>query len=120
MSGHFLGEHTLRSPIADQRTPILGGEMQLKLNTSPQPFDAVIAVTYRCNARCQMCNIWQVKDHDDCKPEDYRVIPTSLRHINVSGGEPFLRADLPEIIWPVRFRTQSKGERLVSSDRVPA
>lgn len=83
--------------------------------TSPRPFDAVIAVTYRCNARCQMCNIWQVKDHDDCKPEDYRVIPTTLKHINISGGEPFLRSDLPEIVRVVSERNP-KAHILVSSN----
>jgi MoaA/NifB/PqqE/SkfB family radical SAM enzyme len=31
-------------------------------------------------------------------PDWYRRIPTSLRTINISGGEPFLRDDIPEII----------------------
>jgi MoaA/NifB/PqqE/SkfB family radical SAM enzyme len=89
--------------------------MGFNSNTAPEPFDAVIAVTYRCNARCQMCNIWQVKDHDDCKPDDYRIIPDSLRHINVSGGEPFLRADLPDIVRVVSERNP-KAHILVSSN----
>ena len=80
-----------------------------------KPFDAVIAVTYRCNARCQMCNIWQVKDHDDCQPEHYRNIPDTLKHINISGGEPFLRADLPEIVRIVSERNPT-AHILVSSN----
>lgn len=93
------------------RPQFLGGTM----GSNPSPFDAVIAVTYRCNARCQMCNIWQVRDHDDCKPEHYRVIPTTLRHINISGGEPFLRSDLPEIVRVVSERNP-RAHILVSSN----
>jgi MoaA/NifB/PqqE/SkfB family radical SAM enzyme len=89
--------------------------MPFKFHSSTEPFDAVIAVTYRCNARCQMCNIWQVKDHDDCKPEDYRIIPNTLRHINISGGEPFLRSDLPDIVRVVSERNP-KAHILVSSN----
>jgi MoaA/NifB/PqqE/SkfB family radical SAM enzyme len=62
-----------------------------------------------------MCNIWQVKDHDDCLPDHYRVIPTSLRHINISGGEPFLRSDLPDIVRVVAERNP-QAHILVSSN----
>ena len=47
-----------------------------------------------------MCDIWK-SDGDrerELSPEDYRWLPTSLRSINVSGGEPFLRDDIVEIV----------------------
>ena len=62
------------------------------------PVDCVIAVTYRCNSRCTMCDIWQIKDFPEFKPEILSTLPASLRDINISGGEPFLRVDLPVII----------------------
>jgi radical SAM protein with 4Fe4S-binding SPASM domain len=62
-----------------------------------------------------MCNIWQVKEHDDCKPEHYANIPTTLAHINISGGEPFLRSDLAEIVRVVASRNP-KAHILVSSN----
>jgi MoaA/NifB/PqqE/SkfB family radical SAM enzyme len=68
------------------------------------PIDAVIAVTYRCQARCQMCSIWQVKEHNDLPPEAYRKIPDTLHDVNISGGEPFLRKDLAEIVKVVHER----------------
>jgi len=60
--------------------------------------DAVLAVTYKCNARCIMCNIWQQPPQKELKPEDYRKLPKTLKDINISGGEPFLREDLFDVI----------------------
>lgn len=45
-----------------------------------------------------MCDIWQYGRGHELKPEDYRRLPKTLREINISGGEPFIRADLPEIV----------------------
>ena len=62
------------------------------------PKEAVIAVTYNCNARCMMCNIWKEKPGREVETSTYNKLPTTLKTINISGGEPFLRKDLPEII----------------------
>jgi MoaA/NifB/PqqE/SkfB family radical SAM enzyme len=66
------------------------------------PVDAVLAVTYRCNAHCKMCGIWQSKPEAELPPEEYARLPSSLRDVNLTGGEPFLRDDLPEIHAAVR------------------
>lgn len=68
------------------------------------PIDVVIAVTYRCQARCRMCSIWQIKEHSDVSPDVYRRLPKSLNDVNISGGEPFLRKDLAEIVANVHDR----------------
>jgi Fe-coproporphyrin III synthase len=60
--------------------------------------EAVIAVTYRCNLRCQMCNIWQRNDLFELPKEQYLKLPENLKEINITGGEPFLRNDLVEVI----------------------
>jgi MoaA/NifB/PqqE/SkfB family radical SAM enzyme len=68
------------------------------------PVGCVAAVTYRCNARCAMCDIWR-REPDRARelvPADYRWLPRSLRSVNLSGGEPFLRDDLAEIAAIVR------------------
>jgi MoaA/NifB/PqqE/SkfB family radical SAM enzyme len=68
------------------------------------PIGCVAAVTYRCNSRCAMCDIWKQTpaERPELSPEDYRWLPASLRSINVSGGEPFLRDDLVEIVRVMR------------------
>ena len=63
--------------------------------------EAVIAVTYRCNSRCSMCDIWRKTDHNDIPPNEYLKIPRSLRTVNVTGGEPFLRADLSDVVQAI-------------------
>lgn len=66
------------------------------------PIDAVVAVTYRCNSRCIMCDIWKIKDYPELSVGAYKKLPSSLKDINISGGEPFLRHDLPQIIKVVK------------------
>ena len=62
------------------------------------PTHAIVAVTYRCNARCVMCDIWKKKGTPEMSPDDYRRLPASLKEINVSGGEPLLRQDIAPVI----------------------
>lgn len=62
------------------------------------PIDTVLAVTYRCNSRCVMCDIWKIKDFPEIPAGEFKKLPRSLKDINISGGEPFLRPDLPEVI----------------------
>jgi Fe-coproporphyrin III synthase len=66
------------------------------------PVDAVLAITYRCNARCAMCGIWKSPPVAELPPATYAKLPASLRDVNLTGGEPFLRDDLPEIHAAVR------------------
>ena len=68
------------------------------------PSDAIVAVTHRCNARCVMCNVWKNTQTDVLQPLDMRKLPPALRTVNLTGGEPFLRPDLPEFVRQVRLR----------------
>jgi len=62
------------------------------------PTDAIIALTYRCDARCEMCNIWQLKPQEFLAVDDYAKVPATLKDINVSGGEAFMRKDVVDIV----------------------
>jgi MoaA/NifB/PqqE/SkfB family radical SAM enzyme len=77
------------------------------------PLDAVIAVTYRCDSRCNMCNIWQLPPGKEMAPEDYMRIPSTLNDVNLTGGEPFLREDIVEIAGTIYERCG--GPRIVIS-----
>jgi Fe-coproporphyrin III synthase len=75
--------------------------------------EALIAVTYRCNAKCHMCNIWQhqTSEKDEITLEQLERLPNALSFANITGGEPFLREDIEEIVDIVLPKT----ERLVIS-----
>ena len=79
----------------------------------PQPHNAIVAVTLNCNARCTMCDIWQNDMHGEAGPEVFARLPKSLRDVNISGGEPFLRRDLPDILAAIK--STNPGARLVIS-----
>ncbi|MBA3005882.1 MAG: radical SAM protein [Proteobacteria bacterium] len=75
--------------------------------------EACLIVTYRCNAKCYMCNTWQhpSKKEDEYGPELVDKLPEGLDFINITGGEPFLRQDIEEIVE----KALTKTKRLVIS-----
>lgn len=68
------------------------------MNNVPLPIDSVVGINYVCNSRCVMCDIWKVKSFPELAPEEYLKLPFSLRDINISGGETFLRRDIVDVI----------------------
>lgn len=67
----------------------------------PRPLNLTFSVTYRCNARCQTCNVWK-KRVDDLTLDEYKALfdnlGSSLYWATFSGGEPFIRPDLIDIV----------------------
>ena len=65
------------------------------------PINYTISVTNKCNARCKTCFIYTVKT-DQMTVSEYRKVFKNIGKapywVTISGGEPFLRKDLPEII----------------------
>jgi len=60
-------------------------------------------VNARCNARCQMCNIWRTVDKTQLSLEHMDRIFSDpvfrkVEYIILAGGEPTLRRDLPEVV----------------------
>lgn len=61
-----------------------------------------LEITKLCNAQCDFCPCWEIKDYPQLK--DYSEIMKKFRPIvlSLNGGEPLLRKDLIEIIDQVR------------------
>lgn len=61
--------------------------------------EAAIITTYRCINKCVMCNIWKypTKIEEEFKPQVLEKLP-KLKFANITGGEPFLREDIEEIV----------------------
>ena len=71
------------------------------------PMVLTYSVTNLCQSRCQSCNIWDIyKQRPGLWKNELRLDEIervfksigSIYFLNISGGEPFLRKDLPEII----------------------
>ena len=69
-----------------------------------KPESLSIEVTQRCIARCVMCNIWQMPHtNPELTAEDWlkfleSPILSELKELDITGGEPFLRNDIVELL----------------------
>lgn len=72
-----------------------------------RPINLTFSVTNVCQSRCKTCSIWELyKENPEKRKEELALdeiekIFRSMGHIyvfNISGGEPFLRSDITEII----------------------
>src|SRR5437879_4680932 len=55
-----------------------------------------------CNSRCIMCDIWRKEPDHELTPDELRRILKdplfgAVQYVGISGGEPTLRKDLPDI-----------------------
>src|SRR5205823_701386 len=62
-----------------------------------------VNVNLRCNTKCVMCNIWELKSPQALSLAHFEKIfadPVYSRvaYVILAGGEPTLRGDLPEIV----------------------
>ena len=74
--------------------------------------EGLIGITYRCNAKCSMCHIWKypTKKEEEITIEDIEKLP-NMEFTNITGGEPFVREDIEEIVKVIR----KKSKRIVIS-----
>ena len=61
--------------------------------------DMCFITTYRCPMRCKMCDIWQhpTEKSKELQPKELEILP-DVKFVNITGGEPFIREDLDEIV----------------------
>jgi len=84
-------------------------------------------VTRRCNGRCIYCNIWKDTEHENELTVDdltarllpYRQHFREVVSIAITGGEPFLRDDLPVICARLKFLSPKARFGLVTNGLCP-
>lgn len=74
--------------------------------------NGTVIVTYRCNARCTMCNRYKApsRPSEEITIDAIKKLP-KMYFTNVTGGEPFIREDLEDIIRELL----KKSDRIVIS-----
>lgn len=81
------------------------------LNRGIEPTYLNYKITDLCNLKCKFCNIWKTQRENpelikkELRAEDIEKILTinsdyfrNLRFIQITGGEPFLKGDLVQIV----------------------
>jgi MoaA/NifB/PqqE/SkfB family radical SAM enzyme len=102
-------------PVLAFRT--LAQRFRTVLGLATRPRSITITITRRCNSRCIMCNIWRLGRQQE--ELSLAVITRFLSHplfsqlveLDLTGGEPLLRQDLPEL---VRYIANLKDSTLLS------
>lgn len=74
--------------------------------------NGTVIVTYRCNARCKMCNRYKApsKPDEEISVDTIKKLP-QMYFTNITGGEPFIRSDLKDIVREL----YKKSDRIVIS-----
>jgi len=82
------------------------------LGTAPRaPLMIYMEVTRRCNLRCRHCDIWMTSDKGELRPEMPAdrirevlsgLVPHGLLAVDLFGGEPLLRPELPVLVRDLR------------------
>lgn len=68
------------------------------------PMNYTVSLLYSCNSRCKTCNIWKKKARDISVGEYAKIfkkIGRSPYWITFSGGEPFLRRDIVDVVTTI-------------------
>jgi len=68
-------------------------------------------ITYRCNARCQFCDIWQNPNYfavpdsrlDDVESNLIQLKKIGIKFIDFTGGEPLLHRQLPQMLSLAKY-----------------
>jgi MoaA/NifB/PqqE/SkfB family radical SAM enzyme len=70
------------------------------------PYLCLYWLTYRCNSKCEFCNIWKTSKNYNYSDAKYNIVKKNLidlkkigiKIIDFTGGEPLLNKNLPDIL----------------------
>lgn len=88
------------------------GDIKMSKDKVSKKLNGTVIVTYRCNARCNMCNRYKKpsKPEEEITLETIKKLPP-MYFTNITGGEPFIRTDLKDIVREL----YKKSDRIVIS-----
>ncbi len=91
------------------RLPKFKAYYRFALGKPPLPANFTLSLLYSCNSRCATCNVYK-KKVNNLTVEEYDKIFAKVGKapfwFTLSGGEPFLRKDIAEIVKVIYRRSQ--------------
>mgnify|MGYP000108312823 CR=1 FL=1 len=92
-----------------------------KIDGSEKKYPKVIQlpITYNCNSKCVMCNIWQMDHSNEANVEEFSKfmnddIFKKVEAVGINGGEPSLVKNLPEYADEILKLPSLKGLNIIS------
>lgn len=92
-----------------------------KIDGSNKKYPKVIQlpITYNCNSKCVMCNIWKMDHSNEMTVEEFATfmkddIFKEVEAVGINGGEPSLVSNLPEYIKEVLTLPKLKSLNIIS------
>lgn len=79
-----------------------------------------LPITYKCNSRCIMCNVWKMDHSNEAKVEEFAKFMSDpifkeVEAVGVNGGEPFLISDLPNYVKEILNLPNLKSINIISN-----
>lgn len=100
-------------------TGAVSNKARSALGGAPLPRILTWTLTFRCNARCSMCDSWRKTDAPEAATKEaleiVRRIPSSVSIVRLTGGEPFVRHDIGEIVHALETRLAPEFIHLTSN-----
>lgn len=92
--------------------PLMKTKIKRTLGRISCPYKLNLHITYNCNSRCRTCFIWEkyIK-HPELREKElkkeqwkkfFRNMGKNVYWVSISGGEPFLREDIAEIVASIK------------------
>jgi MoaA/NifB/PqqE/SkfB family radical SAM enzyme len=88
----------------------------------PRPSWCTYLVTYRCNARCGMCDSWRMKPGAEMMAGEVDAVFAkigALDVVRITGGEPFLRGDLLDLARAIQERSRPLVMHVTTNGSLP-
>jgi MoaA/NifB/PqqE/SkfB family radical SAM enzyme len=65
-----------------------------------------LPITYKCNSKCVMCNIWKMDSSNEANPAEFAQFMKDplfkeVQAVGINGGEPSLLPNLPEYVQEI-------------------
>jgi MoaA/NifB/PqqE/SkfB family radical SAM enzyme len=120
----------LKRALTEQLPRLVGFRLAYEgLIKPPAPINLTLSITMACNSRCQSCDIWTIYPAEKenlanelTLPEIERVFASigPIYFFNISGGEPFLRKDIVDIVRLACVHLRPKVVHIPTNALMPA